>query len=466
MARVKITQFAPTIGHSDATFIASEANFEETLGAVLDIYGIAFIRTTPTARTFTLGATYFVPSNTTLLGQPDLRPILQMEAGTNQTVIRNADALSGGFTENVTLKHLIIDQQGDLQTAGAGMQPTGIRGWVLEDIVFRKSYRFNFLCTSQGTNVPNNTGTVTFTKDSDTVTGSGTLFTTELSAGSVVKSAGNQFGRVESIESNTSLTLTLPWGYTTESGVTYKTIIPNSDCRFTRVRYEGTLDDDASGYGLLDDSTIEHCEAFGAATFGCGFVPDHARNLVMNNLVAHDISNSGISLESCEDITINNPVTHSNDVNGIQFISGTSRCHVVDGLSYGNTDNGYTISYNTAAAGVPRGNTYTNCIGHSNGGYAFRNGGHNTEYDTVTGYNNDTGGWITNTANSVTPDGVHIHDSEFYDDRGGSKSQDRGIWVVTGTNTTVEGNTALDSLHVVAGIVDTGTNTTLSGNTT
>lgn len=466
MARVQIDGFAPTIGYESATYIAGETDFQETVEAVLEDHDFVFIKTTPTDYTYVASDTYFVPSGKTILGNPDRWPVWQMEAGTNKTVIRNADATTGGFTEDVTFKHLIIDQQGDLQTGGAGMQPTGIRGWVLEDVIFKKAYRFCFLCLHQGTNVPNNTGTVTFTKDSETVTGVGTLFTTELAAGSILKSADSQFGRVESIESDTSLTLTLPWGYTTETSVTYKEIIPNSDCRFTRVRYEGTVDDDASGYGMLDDSIIEYSVSTGAATFGCGFVPDHCRNLEMSYLVSYDHNNCAYSLESCEDVTLDHLIGYGCVVNGMQFISGTSRCHATDCVMYDHTDNGYTTSYNTVNAGVPYDNTYTRCTGYLCGGYAFRNGGHNTEYDDVLGYNNDTGGWITNQSNGVTPIAPHIHDSEFYDDRGVSKSQDRGIWNVAAIDAVIEDNTALDSLHTVAGIVDTGTNTTLSGNTT
>ncbi len=466
MSRVLITDFAPTLGNASSTYIADPVNANLTLATALSARNIVFIR----EGTYNFTNTYAIASGKTIIGQPGVgsRPVLKMASGINKTVITNANASTGGITTGVTMKNLIIDQQGTLQTAGGGLVVTGIQGWTLDEIRFKKSYRFNFLCLHQSVGISNNTGTVTLTKDSTTMVGSGTLFMTQLSVGSIVKSVGNQFARIQSIASDTSLTLTRPWGYVTEAGVTYKTIQPNSGSNFSRIVYEGTVDNaDASGYGFFDNATIRDSEAFGADGGGCGFVPDHARSVQLINLVAHGNNNSGISLETSEDCIITNPVTHSNvGGNGIQFISGTSRCEVDDGISFNQPFNGYAVSYNTTNDCVPTGNIFRRCKGYSNGGYAFRNdGGDATEYDTVKGYNNDTGGLIINTATHVS-DAVHVHHSEFYDDRGGAKSQDRGIYIVAGTNTTVNDNIALDSLHVVAGIVNNGTNTTLSNNTT
>jgi hypothetical protein len=56
------------------------------------------------------------------------------------------------------------------------------------------------------------TGTVTFTKGSQAVTGSGTLFTTELSVGMLIGfSSGSKFYLISSITSVTALTLDLPF---------------------------------------------------------------------------------------------------------------------------------------------------------------------------------------------------------------------------------------------------------------
>lgn len=63
------------------------------------------------------------------------------------------------------------------------------------------------------------TGTVTVTEDSKDVVGVGTQFTTELRPGQTVVVAGGQY-KVDSIESDTELTLTYPYPTTTAAGET------------------------------------------------------------------------------------------------------------------------------------------------------------------------------------------------------------------------------------------------------
>lgn len=465
MARTKIDKYAVTMGSSSATFIADANNADQTLATAFSTYDAVFTK----PGTYNFSNTFSIASNKTLLGDPNSRPTFKLATGVNKTVITNADA-STGFTTGVTIESIIIDQQGSGQNAGGGIVVTGIQNWTMYNVRIKQSYKFNFLCLHQSAGVANKTGTVTLTKGSASVTGSNTLFTTELSAGDIIKSAGDQFGRVASITNNTSLTLTLAWGSTTESGVTYKVIQPNSGCTFTNMVYEGTVNDaDASGYGFFDNGIVRGSEASGANTGGCGFVPDHAKGMQLIGLVSHGNDNSGISLETCENCTITNPLTYSNvNGNGVQFISGTSNCTVSGGIARNHTNNGFVVSYNTTSAGIPTGNIFSGCTGTLNGGYAFRNdGGDSTEYSSVTGTDNDTGGLISNTSNSHVPDNINVHNSQFIDDRGASKSQDRGIWIVTSTNGHVTNNTALNSQHVITGIQnDAGAGCTLSGNTT
>ena len=469
MPRVQ-TEHALTLGHANATFIADAESAQETLESILATYGIVFVK----PGTYAFSDTWAPASGYKVLGDPHDPPTFQLAAGVNKSVITNATALTGGITSNVTLKKLIIDQQGAEQTAGGGIVPTGIQGWLIEDVVIRKSYRFNFLALHQAVGVPNNTGIVTFTRDSDTATGSGTLFTTELAVGDILKSAGAQFGRVESIESDTSLTLTMPWGYTTESGVTYKTIQPNSGNTIRRVRFEGTIAEadenggiDAAGFGLFDDSTLEHLEGLDTTAGGCAIVLDHCRNTELNYPVGHDTGNSGVSLETCEDCTVTEPSCDDNTDNGTQLISGTSRCEVIGGSGKRNTKDGFVVTYNTTAAGVPRSNVFRGVKGELNDGYAVRvNGADNTEIDDADALNNNTGGVIVNEINSRVPDATNIHHSRMVDDRGASESQDRGVWIVSSTDATVDNVTALDSQHALGGIVDDGTNTTKTNNIT
>ena len=68
------------------------------------------------------------------------------------------------------------------------------------------------------------TGTLTFTQTSSAVTGTNTLFTTELKVGDYIRAAtSSTWYRVASIATNTSLTLSTNFAGATETGVTSKT---------------------------------------------------------------------------------------------------------------------------------------------------------------------------------------------------------------------------------------------------
>jgi hypothetical protein len=74
------------------------------------------------------------------------------------------------------------------------------------------------------------TGTFTFTNNSTTVTGAGTVFTTELSAGdAITDNQGLVLGVVDSITSNILLTLTEPWFGDTASGNAKKLVYTESE---------------------------------------------------------------------------------------------------------------------------------------------------------------------------------------------------------------------------------------------
>jgi hypothetical protein len=105
-----------------------------------------------------------------------------------------------GETTNVTL-----DIENHLRT----------RSQVLTD---EGSFREDFTGSSLTTSL---TGTLSFTNNSSTVTGSGTKFTEELIPGHYIKpdsASESYYAPVESIESDTSLTLSEPYGGSTTSG--------------------------------------------------------------------------------------------------------------------------------------------------------------------------------------------------------------------------------------------------------
>lgn len=415
------------------------------------------------ASPYTMLSTHALANGQTLEGVDRDSVVLQMASGRNVSVLTNANASSGGMTTDVTIRNLTIDQQGDLQTAGGGIVVTGIQGWQIENVKIKKSYRFNFLCLHHSSGVANLSGTVSLTAGTEVVAGSGTAFTTELAVGDVIKTAGGKFGRVASISSDTELILTRAWGYTTESAVTYKKILPNSFNNFRGVEFCGTVHDaDASGYGFFDYSTLTDCLAHHANGGGCGFVPDHTRGLRIINCRSHSNDNSGFSFETCEEIvTIGGASWGNINGNGYQLISGSTRCQVIGMDAYGNGGHGFTSSYNISTAPVPDENAFIDCLAHHNAGYGVRfDGCQRNIAQNCRVWNNNTGGMVTNTANSRLPSLNRFKNCVVYDDRT-TKLQQRGIYILTGDQNTVEFCTSRDEDHVISGFFNSGTNTTL-----
>lgn len=452
-----------TVGVSGMTsdYLCSGINDQAVIAQALAANDTIFVR----KGTYIFGNTLVIPSNKHIECEPGT--IFRMSPNANKTVITNADAASG-MTANVTIKNVIIDQQGTLQNAGGGIVVTGIQKWHLENITIKKSFRFNFLCLHQGNGIANQTGTISVTNGSEVLNGSGTLFTTTLSNGSIVKTPGNQFARISKIISDTQAVLTQVWGFASESGVTYKIIQPNSNNYFRNVHFQGTVDSaDASGYGFFDNSIVEDCTATGASAAGCGFVPDHARSVQFINCRAFNNNNSGFSYETCEDILTSGGSSYGNG-NGYQLISGSSNCTVVGLECYGNVSHGFSVSFNSPTVPFPVENSFSNISSHDNGGYGLRLDG--TDGNTVSNarlFNNTSGGAIVNVANGHIPARNIFDTCQAYDDRT-TKIQQRGFYVASGDQTEFRGCIAKDTDHTVAGFTNNGTSTTflsfLNGN--
>lgn len=444
-----------TVGSSNADYIVNSSADNVEIQAALAAADHVFLKN----GTYALSDTLSIASGKALIGESREGVILQMASGANKTVITNANAASG-ITTRASVKNMTIDQQGATQSGGGGIVTTGIQLWTIESITVKPVYRFGFLALHQG-NVSNLTGTITITNGSNVVSGSSTSFTTELSVGAIIKTAGGRFGRVVKIVSNTSLHLTRDWGHSTETGVTFKNITPNSNNTLRNIQFQGTINDsDNCGMGLFDYSLVENCESFGADTGGCGFVPDHAKGMRMVNLLAHDNDNSGFSYETCEDITTMGGEAYGNAANGFQLISGSTNCKAIGVDCYRNI-NGFKVSYNSTSFPFTDGNTFGECSSSFNSGYGARiDGAQDNRFIHFKTFNNDTGGMIANTASSRTPDNNKLIDIDAYDDRD-TKVQARGIWIVTGTGNQIIDSTSLDADHVTAGITDTGTGTVI-----
>lgn len=399
-------------------------------------------------------------SNKTIVGESEYGTSLRMNTGVNKSVVTTGS--NTGIISNVVLRNLTIDQQGSGQTAGGGIVVTGIQNWTLENITLAGSFRFGFLAQHQGS-VANKTGTVTFTNGSTTFTGSGTSFTTDLAVGSIVKDpTSGDFARIAQVVSNTSARLDYPWTFATSTGVTYKVIPPNSNNRFINVKWMGTLDSrDNAGFGLCDYSIVQNCYSTASNGAGCGFVPDHAKGMQFVNCVAANCGNAGFSFETGEDIVTTNCVSYGAGTgNGFQLISGGLNCRFVNCVAYSNASHGFAVNNNSTSFPVPTGNSFQGISAYENGGYGFRNDGANKTYVEGRLYNNVSGGYIQNTASSVVPTDTFLDAIRAYDDRA-TKQQARGIWLVTGSNTTIRFPQSQDSDHVTAGITDAATGTTI-----
>jgi hypothetical protein len=411
--------------------------------------------------TYALGGALRNYSNLPLIGEDRDTTILQMGNNLNTTVFNNSvQGLNGVYMANFT-----IDGNGANQTTGGGgFVLNKFNDLTLENIRFKRSYNFNVLLGSgTGTTL---TGTLIFTNGDASVVGSGTAFTTELSKGMIIKTAGGQFVRVASIQSNTLLELDRQFTYTTETGVSASSYMGNQRLRFRNVVAEGSMHTDNMGFGLLVDGIIEDCYSVNSGG-GYGFGPDHCWQTTFRDCTADGNDNDGIGMETCAySKVIGGTFSNSVSGNGIRMLSGSYRNEVIGATCRGNV-NGVHVQYNSTSFGKPDENTFLGLTCELNSQHGMRIGGSSKNMigSMSRFFNNGSAGIALATDNSVTPDrnmiqGVHCYDSQD------TKTQTRGIWIATGVKNKVEGNIALDSDHSSGGIVDTGTGTILANNTT
>ena len=437
--------------------VSSYANASAAIAAALAANDHIYIKNGTYALTSDIQIT---ASNKSITGESETGTILRLNTGVNTSVITTGS--NTGIISNVQLRNLTIDQQGASQAGGGGIVVVGIQNWTFENITLPVSFRFQILVQSQGA-VANKTGTVTFTQGSEMLAGSGTTFTTDLPAGSIIKEpTTGMFARVAKVISNTSVRLTRPWSFATQTGVTYKNIPANSYNKFINVKAYGTLDDrDNIGLGLCDYSVIDRCYSANASGAGCGFVPDHAKGMMISNSVAANNANAGFSYETCEDMLTVNCISYGAGTgNGYQLISGGINCRVENMQCWNNASHGFAVNNSSATYPVPTRNSFLGVSAWENGGYGMRIDGANKTYVKGSFYNNTLGGYIQNTANSVVPADTMLDTVRCYDDRT-TKEQVYGIWLVSGTNTTLNLPQSLDADHVTAGINDQATGTTI-----
>lgn len=409
--------------------------------------------------TFNCGPAITIGNKTTIEGSGVGVTVVRKNNGANSSVFTNKDTTLGN--EFIRVKHLTIDQNGDNQTSGGGISFQGFRDSIFEDVVFEKAYNFcAFIQSIAGTLL---TGTLTFTKDSEIVTGSGTSFTTELAVGQIVKSAGGHFQRIATIVNNTSMRLDRGWGWATEAGVTARMVPANARNLFDRVVFNGTVVNDNFGFGLMDDSVLRNCISRNSTNYGYG--ADHCNRLLFDNCIAHNNANAGFGIETCGDSIIDGGQSYRNS-KGVYLLSGAYR-NIVRGIHVRhNTGAGIEITYNTTNFPTPDDNTLSAIHASFNGTHGIRVGGaFRTKVSDPRCWNNAQYGVVTVTDNARVPDATSILGGHFYDDQT-VKTQDRGIYLLNSTNAIIDGNNAPDAAHTIEGITDLGTGTQFGVNIT
>lgn len=374
--------------------------------------------------------------------------------GANRNIIQGADSTNG--VVGVHIRNITLDQNGVNQTSGAALRFTGLMDSLFENVTCEKAYNFcMFVDGVAGTSL---TGTLTFTNNDTTVTGSGTSFTTELAVGDIIKSNGGHFQRVESIASNTSLELDRKWGWATETGVAAKRVPANARNRIINPTFNGTVVNDNCGLGLFDDGKIIGGITRFSGNYGLG--PDHCNRLQIIGLTSEWNTNAAIGMETCGDCVVDGG-NFSRSAKGVYLLSGSYR-NILKGFhTKHNTGAGVEISYNTTSFPHPDGNTLDTIHSSFNGTHGFRIGGASrTAGHNLRGFNNNDYGFVTVTENSRVPNLTSLLGGHFYDDQD-VKTQDRGVYLLNSTNALMDGFISLDADHNTAGYTDSGTGTTL-----
>lgn len=388
-------------------------------------------------------------------GEDPKNTILKMGNNLNVSVF----ALTNEGLSNITLRNLTIDGNGANQTSGGGgFTASRINDLTMENCIFKTSYNFNVLISSgTGTAL---TGTLTFTNGDTTVTGSSTLFTSELVVGRILKTAGGKFCRVATIANNTSLELDRAFEYTTESGVAVTNYTGNLRTKIINCDFQGSLNTDNVGLGLLVDGLIQGNSTHDSGG-GYGFGPDHCFYTKFIGNSCYNNDNDGIGMETCSYCeVVANHCYGSVSGNGIRLLSGSYRNLISDNVCRKNV-NGINVTYNSTSFGTPDGNQLIGNFCELNTTHGIRIGGAaKTQVIANRCANNVTSGINVVTDISVVPDLTVIQNNYCYDSQD-VKTQARGILISNGTGTVISNNHSRTTDHATAGITDSGTSSVI-----
>lgn len=257
---------------------------------------------------------------------------IKMGAGLNISVFSTSNVV-----ENLTLQNIIIDQQGATQAFGGGMGfGGGFRFNKFENVEFLNSFNFNLFISTPA--ISTLTGTIDLTNGSDVVTGTGTLFLTELEKGDFFKTTNEYFGEVVEIISNTELRLSYEWQHPTDLGATVEKMMINELNVLNKVKFQGTTNiQDNVGLGLFNRSVIINSESNNSNGYGLG--PDSCYDTRIINYSSKNCDNSGIGMETCSRLLLDNVSVRHSDGNGLYMLNGCRdiKMNNIDILNVGGT---------------------------------------------------------------------------------------------------------------------------------
>ena len=286
-------------------------------------------------------ASILIPSNFTLEAKKGVTlKIKNNSSGTNPVAFRNSDQTNGNV--NITLKNITGDGNGVNQVAGQSrggvyLNFVGVENLIYDDVRIENSVRYNsFIGTVTSGSL---TGTITFTKDTKTITGVGTSFTTQLVVGQRIRSGtGNLSFPIARIISNTSLVLAENWVYNTETNSASCAKVNGVKIKVKNSYFGKTEEDDSFGGGGWDNSLIDNLEIENSAGYGFGCTSMFSSDI--NNLQVQNCQN-GWGLERVAQCRFNGGYANYSASKGINVINGSHNNEFVNVIARGNQDGVY-----------------------------------------------------------------------------------------------------------------------------
>ena len=254
------------------------------------------------------------------------------------------------------------------------------------------------------------TGTISFTNNSVDITGTDTLFTTELAIGDFIKGGDDNWWEVVTITSNTAATLYKKYSGTTQSGVSSQKLgvtdtgaAASSGTQVQDVKSSGTSSANLKISGGWDLTTeTQTGQTFFRQLNTTSFANRYGYGLHLNGKTFTEISrlhflryNYGIYHSSISNNTLTSPTCNSNGKHGIYYYNSSNNT-LTSPTCNSNGSNG--IYYYSYGSQYSSNNTLTSPTCNSNGsygvGYDYSN--NNTCYGTLTTNGNTSGAIFNN----------------------------------------------------------------------